>query len=330
MRLLFVLTLTLCLSAGLAMAERLFSDQDFAAAPGIMPDGTFAFAARVNDTGNPALAAYGLPSGTLITHVHMITPSRIALVDGADGMIENLVGMGPGDKAVVTGFQPGDTAKTEVTIYLKSAEERLAAQKADLIRRQLLAAQASMEGGDPFGSSYWGYRIRLMHMGYFEALNHLLTLEGDQWVKFGDQLFGETMPWFGRMFELAITADMRMSPYGGVIGAYGITRVAVLGDCGEPIEGLTSTRTEWTEYRNGLGHYKGESSRATTTKQLEVPQGFGTVIIRNNQADVNVIAKMNLVPIVQRLGCASDMRRRLEANMIAFFHRRKPAWQAPM
>ncbi len=133
----------------------------------------------------------------------------------------------------------------------------------------------------------------------------------------------------GRMLRNTHTKlESVMAPYQGVISAYGIARVQVIGDCGEPVDEMTSTRTTWTEYRNGFGHFTGSSGEVTTSRDLTVPKGFGSIVAGNGNPEVGVLVKMNLGPIVRALGCDSIERRRMEANMLAFFNGRPPAYKA--
>lgn len=322
------LSAILCLLSGFAFAGP-FLESDFEAAPGILPDGQFAFAVRVVESGNTELAERGIPPGTLITHLHRISPDKVVLSDGPDGMIENLSSLMPGDKLIITCYLPGNAEKSEITVYLPSAAERFAAQRAALIQTQTAAARASMNAGDPFGNAYWGVRLRLFSLGYFETLRDLLDQEGAAWGTAMDRLGGDTLPWFGDLVELSMRLESATSPYGGVLSAYAVTRLSVLGDCGEPVDRLTATRTEWTEYRNGLGTYQGSSSKTVTSEDLEVPAGFGDILRRNGSGSVSFVARWDLVPIVRALGCDSDTRRRMEANMLAFYHARSPVWRAP-
>lgn len=319
--------LAVCLASTLSAEP--FSSKTLVSAPGILPDGGFSFALRVDDD-DASLEEFGIPSGTLITHVHLIAPDRTAHVDGPEGMRETLVGLSPGDKAVITIFPPGSKSSKQVTVYLPTYAEQRAARLDQRVRKEMADARIRMEAGDAFGSSYWGVRLRLFSLGYFDALRFLLSRESEATGEMIDVLTGRQAPWLADLVEMFTKVESKMSPYQGVISAYGITRIELLGDCGEAVDNLTATRTTWTEYRNGLGHYRGSTSEVTTSRDLTLPDGFGPIVSGSGNPDVNVLVQMNLSPIVRTLGCESIERRRMEANMLSFYRGSSPIYRAPI
>lgn len=315
-----------CFFSGSISAEP-FSGDSLVDAPGILPDGNFSFALRVVDN-NEALKKFGILSGSLITHVHLISPSRIAHIDGAEGMRETLVELSPGDKAIITAFPPGSTNSIKVDVYLPSLAELRKSRLEQKVREEMADARLRMEAGDAFGASYWGVRLRLFSLGYFDALRFLLNKESETTGEMIDILTGRQAPWLVGLVDLFTKFEGVMSPYQGLISAYGITRVALIGDCSEPVDTMTATQTTWTEYRNGFGHYAGSSGETTTTRDLTVPRGFGTIVSGSGSPDVNTLVEMNLAPIVRSLGCNSVERQLLESNMLAFFRGDPPSYKA--
>lgn len=303
-----------------------FTRKDFRDAAGIMPDGRFAFAISVTASNNQKLSHYGLVPGMLITHVHKLTKTDALFVDGTDHMIATLTGLKLGDKVFVTVFPPGASHSKDIRIYLPTEEERYAANRMEELKREARGAIRMRDQGDVFGQSFLGERLRLFSLGYFPALRYLANQHAEMLGQFMNGITGNQYPILGKLLEFGMKVGNVTKPFAGLISAYGIARMRLLGDCGEGGETVTMTTSDWTEYSNGLGVYTGQSGTTVTRDEVRIPKGFGEVLAAAGEPKVGFFASLNIAPIIQDLGCDSDIRRRMEANMLAYYHGDGPVY----
>ncbi|WP_176086772.1 hypothetical protein [Martelella sp. HB161492] len=275
---------------------------------GVLPDGRFRFAVKVDpDHANDG----NLPPGVIVTFAHFISADkgRIIRTEGPAQIIELLTHLSEGDVISVVTVDPASKKQKEYKLKVVSRE-----------RAELVAALGA--SGDVFGSSLWGVRMRMFSKGQFGALNELL--KQDARVGIGE--LGPLAP-LVREFMPGLEKQLIEARYAGLLSMYGITRLSVLGDCGEPTDTLNNATISWTEYRNGLGQFQGSTTPVKTPKgTIEVPYGFAPILEKTNDSDVSRQAANTIGAILIDLGCESDTRRMMERNMLAFWWRKSPVF----
>lgn len=282
--------------------------EDFA---GVLPDGSFAFALQVSDNIPPELQTDVFTPGWAIVELHQTQP-EVIITEGPQHIRELLGGMEVGAVATLTlvNLRSGHTFERRLQIL--SNEERAAG-------RQLAMA------GDRavFGSTLYGRRLELLARGHFEALDSLR--EGDV-----NQAMRELGP-VGDLMEAfmpsVVDTTARTSRYEGLIVMYAVARVAMHGACGDRLSSFTVSRTTWTEFRNGFGHYRGSTAPVTeTVGSFAIPARLASIAERQNYTETPREIGAALGPIVRQLPCDSIVRHRLEENMLRYISGQSPAY----
>lgn len=149
--------------------------------------------------------------------------------------------------------------------------------------------------------------------GNFDALEELLT----------EQAESAAWPLTGGNYSLAVGVIER-TRFARFITAYGLTRMIVHGNCGEPAYPLQWSTTTWTEYRNGFGHYRGSSAAKTTTETIYVPVQLAPAFARVDTVHIEREDYRVLEALIEQVPCRAAARDAIEANMAAFFRRDPP------
>ena len=300
-------------------------DLEFEEFAGILPDSSFAFALRIEQVDSEDLKAAGLEPGAVITEVqrqrsgtHMMTSHS------PEQMSDLLADFRRGDRFNITLFAPGEIERRRVSYTIPSFAEIARANRKARLARQAAMVEHSRKLGDPFGESHWGVHLRLMALGAFDLARDAIDRNASLAPDIIRAIAGERAEWIAGLVEGASRLEGRMAPNAGLIGAYGVTRSAVLGSCGEPERTISQTVTSWTDYRDGLGNYRGRSPERIDRTSVTVPVRLAPMLLKAGDVEPSFLAGMNLRAIIARMRCDDPWRIRLEDNMEAFFHHRPP------
>lgn len=199
--------------------------------------------------------------------------------------------------------------------------------RAEFDRARAVAGQMSALAEAPVFDtrSFFGLRLELARRGHFEALEDVLAADAEAALT-------ELGP-YGELFKLALPgiADVvAEGRYGGLTLIYGLVRLEMLGDCGEPVTGFRQTEaiTWQLQDRYGIGH--GAPWTESNEWQFLLPERFAAIA----NAEENLVFSPSwqgpqLRAEIARLTCESPARLALERNLAAFYHRDAPASVLP-
>lgn len=188
--------------------------------------------------------------------------------------------------------------------------------------RAIAGQRIALETGTVFDTStFTGLRLELMRRGYFESLETLIDVDAETAV-------AELGP-YAALFELFLpdlTDIVAEGRYGGFSLLYGLLRMDILGDCGESVSRYRQTEEITWELRNGFGVRRGQPWQTTNEWAFDLPSRFADIAEREQ----NLVFPPSrygseLRTAIEGLTCDDNVRRALEANLVAFYFRRPPA-----
>lgn len=325
------LALLACLFSAVAVSAEtrpMFAAPDLEPFTGVLPDGRFRFALRVLHD-QPARGTFpGLAAGTFVTSVQINNDAEIRVTEGQTEMVSLLTAVAPGDTVFIDTVPAGSGAPRRLTLRLPSLAQMRAieaeARKARLLAEQADLAARSHAAGDPFGDSYWGVRLRNLALGNFETLHHLLAEQKELEGAVIGGVFGERLALVADIIQIVNLLESALKPYSGGLSAYGITRVAMLGDCGDEVVVLTQDTQMWTDYRDGFGNLKGRSSATTRSREAAIPASMEGITRATGTLSLGLVADWQMPEIVARMSCDDPWRQQLELNIPFFFAGRGP------
>ncbi len=226
-----------------------------------------------------------------------------------------------GETTVSMYFQ-GDTGARSVNVVLDAPYDP------DSIRETRVVS-GSDTGLFPLGSDYGGRMLSYIALGDFGAARGEQRKSSDEVIRqmraMGPSGYNPTADFYEWGFR---TSDS-FSPMNAVITSYIIRRVQLLGACGDPLVPISRTYVETETTRNGFGTEIMSREVGRYNEQVMVPAAFRHVVERAEDITPGVYSRDLVDVAIEKLSCASEMRKNLEANMIAFNRGEDPAWVSP-
>ena len=225
--------------------------------------------------------------------------------------------------------------ETTVSIYSQSATGARsmnvildAPYDPDSMRRSRVVS-SSDAGLFPLGSDYGGRMLSYIARGDFNAARGEHRKSADEAVR---QIRAMGPPGFNPVadfYEWGFRTSDNFSPMSALITSYIIRRVQVMGSCGDRLIPISRTYIEIETTRNGYGTEIMSREVGRYNEQVTVPAVFYPIVDQAEDITPGVYSRSLVDGAIEVLSCASEMRKQLEANMIAFNSGEGPAWVSP-
>lgn len=181
----------------------------------------------------------------------------------------------------------------------------------------------------PLGSDYGGRMLSYLALGDFSAARSEQRKSADEVIR---QIRSMGPPGYNPLaefYEWGFRTKDTLGPYNALITSYIIRRVQVLGACGDPLVPVTRSYVEIETRRTVSGIELGSREVGSYTDRALVPVDFRHIVDREEDVTPGQYSRSLVDGAIGRLTCDSEMRRHLEANMIAFNSGEEPAWVNP-
>lgn len=157
-------------------------------------------------------------------------------------------------------------------------------------------------------------RFELFSKGRFEELECFLQYDVKQAVRRSGPIGVVLRVTAPNLVDQAIT-----SRYAGLIAQYAILRTKILGLCGAEAVGFESVTEFYKTYSKSLQR----ELTGTDREYFEVPKEFADIVKSGvDTVAINSDIGIPLAAYIRDLRCESAERLKMEANMLAFFHKK--------
>jgi hypothetical protein len=184
-------------------------------------------------------------------------------------------------------------------------------------------------GQFPLGSDYGGRMLSYIALGDFVAARAEQRKSADEVIR---QLraMGPAGPNpVADFYEWGFRNSANFNPFTQVITSYIIRRVQLLGSCGDPTRHIVRNYVEIETTRNGYGTEIGSRQVGEFSRETVIPFAFRDIVERAEDITPGMYSRELVDGAIERLSCESEMRRNLEANMIALNSGAEPVWVNP-
>jgi hypothetical protein len=181
----------------------------------------------------------------------------------------------------------------------------------------------------PLGGDYGGRMLSYLALGDFTAARNEQQKSVDETLR---QIRSMGPPGYNpiaALYEKGFQIKESLGPYNALITSYIIRRVQILGACGDPLVPVTRNYVEIETTRNGFGTEIRSREVARYQDHAVVPVDFKHIVDREDDITPGAYSRALVDGAIGRLSCDSEMRRNLEANMIAFNKGAAPVWTNP-
>ena len=181
---------------------------------------------------------------------------------------------------------------------------------------------------DPiFTNTYPGQVLRAIAIGNFDRVPSIRSRFFSNAIDvIGEAVGVDPEDPVARLFKDGVDLGGLLSRESNVMAAYAVSRMHLLGSCGDPVTSYTQRTVYWTEYTNGLG----PSESSSRSSYAEVPSKFDAIIKAHNNIETSWLLGGDMAIILGRMSCDSPARTQLEDNMIAYFNGLRPVHIAPL
>lgn len=180
----------------------------------------------------------------------------------------------------------------------------------------------------PLGGDYGGRMLSYLALGDFPAARGEHRKPADEVIRQIRALGPAGYNPVAELYEWGFQNSANFSPMSALITSYIIRRVQTLGSCGDPLVTVTRNYVEIETTRVG-GVETGSRQVGSFSREAIVPAAFKQIVERAEDITPGVNSRELVDGAIERLTCDSEMRRNLEANMIAFNSGVEPVWVNP-
>ncbi|MBL1268954.1 MAG: hypothetical protein COA87_014620 [Halomonas sp.] len=226
-----------------------------------------------------------------------------------------------GESTVAIYFQ-GVTGARSMNVMLDAPYDPDSMQRSRVV-------SSSDAGLFPLGSDYGGRMLSYIARGDFGAARREHRKSADEAVRQIRAMGPSGFNPVADFYEWGFRTSDNFSPMNALITSYIIRRVQVLGSCGDRLIPISRTYIETETTRNGYGTEIMSREIGRYNEQVTVPAAFYHIVDQAEDITPGVYSRDLVDGAIEELSCASEMRKHLEANMIAFNSGGDPAWVSP-